>query len=437
LAHENSTRDEIRSHNGQSKQLRGWRGLASFLFGPNWLDLPLYVEGDNTHTKMGKQVQTVTSTTFEHKDILGHGGKTMIEMKGWDAPYLDSIPSFPIRAGNKILPNSYLQSIGDSFHDIYAPEEEACHGESVVIGRGHIHNAMKKISLDATFLSDSHDHSIHTDKRHKTSYAHKLEEDAELKFSHIPDELFYESGVTSFWGSHEQNNLSRDQSKSTNILPTKIESLINGSDSEKYGHFIPSAPVTGKRGRFDERYDENIHGLLKKSRSESDRPAYLPKFLPMFPPERTYSNTLDVKATSSSTKDDTQLSVVKIPVGGVPSKTSLPETIVSQVHVQETYKYDQESTVAIRDSLVSMERSLGSSFWGSINGHDRRPNTHTDATFTVLDSITSDVTVPSGFSNTEQGNAVPKAHASVIPLGRASGLRVSRIIEGSLDSVIQ
>jgi hypothetical protein len=409
----------------QSANTRGWEQLAAFLFGPNWLAIPLSSE-DSYPQRSSSQGTAYETKNGKQGPNTNH---TITSNTGWNAPYLDLIPHFPINLRKKANPNSYIQSVGESFHDVYAPEEEACNGDSVIIGRNHVHKTLKKVSVESSMQAENLEKPLDNNLHH--SIAQSIEEDLENKYGRIPDELFYESSATSFWGCVEQTRGAGELNKAGTVLPPRPESMINSTDPEKCGMTIPSTPITGKRVRFDERYEETSIG--KKLRSDRRRPAYIPKFLPMLPPVRTYGNTTDDNSWSSGQSNDRHiLSVVNNQVGSIEDLSNLAQP-VSHLPTQTGYKYSEESVAAVRQSLVNMEQSIGSSFWGSIqsqNGEDAKGSPST-----LSKAMVSEVHVTKGLPKGDPGIA-PK-QALIVPMGRASGSRVSRIIEGSLDAAIQ
>jgi len=271
-----------------------WEALAAFGYGPSWRQKHDAVTAPNS------------TTNNNNDDENAHG---------WNAPYLDVIPNYPLRRDGDWKSTHYK-----------ALEEEAC--------------------------ATSHDKN---DKKDKDETSQRAEKRLNNVLNSMPDV---------FWGSE---------------IPMK-------EDQDKKEKEEVSTPPT-KRVKL------SIPNEIKHpSTSTAERPAYLPSFLPSFPPFYTYQHP------SSQAKHPTQ----------------------QQRYLQTGSSNTIDSSTNVRRSLVQLYQS----------SHDASTNQ------TGNNEVTTEnhsLVVPSGVdgdASKEKGNGT-----AVTALTKASGSRIPRILEGSMDTV--
>jgi hypothetical protein len=132
---------------------------------------------------------------------------------------------------------------------------------------------------------------------------------------------------------------------------------------------------------------------------------YVPSFYPSFPqPSDSLARTiLDAEITPF-------VSAPKPPAASAPKAKAAPSSQASTA---------TDPTLKVRSALVQLGQHAGSTYWGS--GWDVPASEKRQA---------SELAVPVGRS-AEAGGPAPQ---QIVPLGRASGHPVSRILEGSMDA---
>jgi len=138
----------------------------------------------------------------------------------------------------------------------------------------------------------------------------------------------------------------------------------------------------------DQHEDEPARKKQRLEEQDADqrnhRPSYVPDFMPRLPETLHAGRSIvDLPINAADTSDAAN------------SNTSMIST--------------EEGTLGVRSSLVDLESNKPHSYWGS--GWDVAPK------------------VPVGRIELDE-----KTNATVVPLGRASNSRVSRILEGSMDA---
>jgi len=219
----------------------------------------------------------------------------------------------------------------------------------------------------------------------------------------------------------------------------------DGKDKPNKEEGPPSKKAKGDGG--DSGLDSaDVSGALT---SRPRRPAYVPPFLPPFPPARTYCIDADAEYSTAATD-----------IGGAEAAAAAAEehghhqhpgdnsaTVGAPVagtdptlHHDELYDDDfvPDDDFAggrnVRKSLVRLGRAVGSSYWGAPSSL---------AAASASSAVLSETIVPAGrradladtaTAQAPTGAAAVEAAAVVQPLGRASGTRVSKILEGSMDA---
>lgn len=175
----------------------------------------------------------------------------------------------------------------------------------------------------------------------------------------------------------------------------KASEEISGADNDSKKRKANAASVKNKKVKFETTTTENDERTASTAGDVStNRPGFLPSFLPNFPPEYTYR--------SHRNKTDTTL---------------------SNENVGQPLAFDESDAKTVRGSLVTLERGVRSKFWGSEWIDDT-------AAFRDNAKLKHSMIVPTSISSSVGDS---KKHIAIEPVGRQSSVRVSRILEGSLD----
>jgi Bromodomain associated len=364
--------NKVNLNNGTS-----WKDLASFCFGPNWNTNPSSTV-DTLHP-FNQQANGGMNTAAGGKTgpaaMLMMNGSTpsLAAEAGWNAPYPDEIEHFP-----------------------------------VVTKRGQVANPHPfpepKLHRRDISVQESSSHMTLTD-------GNEAEKTNEV-LSNIPDSVYRNQTV---WGdvteskqssvsTGEKRPLEPMQDDETKPPPTKKVKLMEGSSTAQ------------------EHIDPLFDALL------------LPTFYPPIPKPHNDDNRIIVTDGKISTDSKKSLSSSKSTVARVADKIS------------NEWDHNDPTRLLVRSALVG--RNLGNSssrnvtsslFWGS--------------SWSTIANRTIDLVVPAGrpssvtglgTSATEGSSSGAASTAtntaltapSIVPIGRASGSRVSRILEGSMDPPI-
>lgn len=290
-----------------------WQGLAGFLFGPKSL-----TSSDDDNEEKSSTQQS------EARSAGGKVGPSATETKkknavGWDAPYLDQVPPFPLASEKCANPHPLPPYVGLSLHRSIEDETAKQEAETV-----------------------------------------------EAELDEVPDKV-----CTGSWGG---------------ILKRKAASLEDVARGEDITMMdidsASAAPPPRKKVKIAEGVSKNVDDTedaenIDEEATQGKAKLQIPSFYPPLP-------------VLKSAETDQGRTVVE----------TLPVPRVEQ---------DIDSSKSVRSSLVQL-----GNYWGS-----------------GWDSVDADksLAVPLG----RNANEVASSNL-VIPLGRASGSRVSRILEGSMDA---
>ncbi|KAL7539861.1 hypothetical protein ACHAXR_010527 [Thalassiosira sp. AJA248-18] len=451
-------------------QERGWEGLASFLFGPDWFSIPL--EGDDAADKSGMEANSLLKNKDGINTLQSNGnknasatkkpgGKTLLpnrpnsaanstmatpkagkgkqlhNMKGnektvsfslerqksiggdpalpgdvtgpsnndgpaarWHAPYLNSVPSFPLVTSTEDIANPHrLQpNTSLSLHDL-ATEMEACREPPQVKRprRGSASDQDNKASAStkAARLRD------------------QVADKAMRAALRIPDDVFSTMGTV--WGSiHDSSNNKKHASADGGKKPAAKKSA-GGDDGKAAATSKVKFDSSSKRPPFP---NTGLSEHAANGSTPSQMPSYVPNFLPAFPTDEYSDLTRERLSKSVST------SVV---MGDV----------MSRMHSREKRKAPPPnegekagvSERAVRRSVIGLGKSVGPSYWGSKWLENETTEASGQSAIKSNNSNTgkylSEVTVApeeggSALAAKKSGSGAPQ----VAPLGRASGSRV-------------
>jgi hypothetical protein len=298
-----------------------WQDLAVFLFGPNW----------NQKVPSGGAMGKI-------------GPSATASGSGWEAPYLEEVPHYPLASPACANPHPLGPHEGWSLHN----DDE-----------------------------DSDQQQLEAAKA------------VQQELANMPDAAFLE------WGQLRGADTVATETKSAAGATMAVDTKRKREDDEE-----PSL----KRARLD------ADAVIKSKETKIEataalaprRPAYLASFMPDFPSVGTKRVLTVGGAKAATTTATTSAAATK------PSSATTADTITSSTTMTPAAA---AGTTSVRDSLVQMHGF----YWGSGWDNDK-------AAPRVL---------PGRAATEAPADKMPTA--TVVPLGRASGSRVSRILEGSMD----
>jgi hypothetical protein len=92
-----------------------WQDLAIFLFGPNWLQQ----QQQQQQSAVSSMPQVPLGT-----GKLGPGEQNKASRQGWQAPYLDEVPSFPVASEKCANPHALPEAVSKSLHQYVLQDKE-------------------------------------------------------------------------------------------------------------------------------------------------------------------------------------------------------------------------------------------------------------------------------------------------------------------------
>ena len=480
---------------GHQHQQRGWEGLASFLFGPEWLSIRLggeeefeingsvkngaiavaggeaamgntsngnadasalappkkAVSGGKTFlptrppseennnssslpkTGKGKQLlptmtgntKTVTFSLDDQHNSAGEGIAATADNDGrsstddavsrWHAPYLYTVPAFPLVKNTKDIANPHRLSgskVTLSLHD-YSTEMEACVDYSPT----------KRPKKGSVVVVDDQ-----AKKQKAAAIRNEMAERAMRAALRIPDDVYSTMGTN--WGSiRKEDGSSTSPFINKNVKLQSIASTSAPAAASKEKHNNSSKPIP-----FSLK-----NSAVEKPESDATvpMPSYVPNFLPPYPTDY------------SSEKHDTVLD------SSITAASSVMGNIVSRFHTREKKRKSSSNIVsvdeenkksgfpnrdAVRRSVIGLGRSMGPSYWGSnwrdvesVDDGRRSSGAIESITNDTISNTLSDISVERGTASSSSAMAATtvitakKTDGSVAPLSRASGSRVSQV----------
>jgi len=401
-----------------------WQDLAVFCFGPAWQqqaikELQRQKEEEEEKKKQQQQQQQDESQQKDKdpqqqqalasqqqalraqggggggKNILAHGvngdsstaEKEKEQKHGWDAPYRDEVPEFPLASATCANPHRLSADVALSLHSFTDADQ---------------------------------------DEDESKNKAQKEEDRVESVLQGIPDDAFTTSAFS--WGELDLSGQSDEESKKrgrddvTNgsFSPNKRARVENAADHKE------TITAATKNATSEEQEKENKGADATKETSttktisfaadkqqptstqqQQKRPAYIPHFYPAFPQTKTSllgRTIIDAKLNQNTSKTQ-------------PSSFASHLEAGSKMRGNPSNSSDATSTpLGVRSSLVKLGQDGG--YWGS----------EWDKNAATASKTTDTLAVPFGRGR----DAQPRP--AVEPLTKASGSRVSRILEGSLDT---
>ncbi len=369
----------------------------------------------------------------------------------WNAPYLGQVAPFPLVSSTKSIANPHRMD-GTyavlSLHDL-AMEVEACRGRGLGLvgdkkGLGPLTKRAKKgSSVDSSSSLKNGDKSknassllnagkVVTDGKYSAEVIEKAqlaEERAMRAELRIPQDVYF-CGER-LWGCiRDKDDLmdtDRVNKEDGNKLmsPEATKSTSSKYKTTKVTFDVPSnAPQTA-----DDAVKSQPKGQDQNKPRDIWMPPYVPNFLPPFP----------INPTSEIGPDGISSSVAASQIIGNVFDRASYRREKRKLRMSESNQMARDSqegdhiaassdSKSLRHSVICLGKTPGSSYWGSVwldsnstDGGKKSGNGLSNMNLPSV-SVTPGVTGKNGSD--------PQA---VAPLGRASGSRVSKILEGSMN----
>jgi hypothetical protein len=391
----------------------GWKGLAAFVFGPNWLQEKDHDEylmeltaknGADASNGEGRELSSGGGKVFPsslengnaddpHGGVgdMGALGRKRNRRKGWDAPFPDDVPAFPRASLSCANPHALPARVTG--------------GLSSAAASGGV--AYRKVDVDA-------------------EEADEEEQEALTELEALSDEVFLPpiesdsaSAGDSAWGSIDGKNKRKlDPSAAATKDEDGDVEMQPSTKKVKFG--VDSKIDKGNASQKNER----IAGVKGESVPVEEEFPYVPSF---YPPPPSTKVVVDDRRTVVDGMDDRQ-------------QRLLQQQRSQQQQEQQVFASDAANesldgaSTSLRDAMnidssrgvrSSLIRLGNNSYWGS--GWDKASSSVSSAP-TLAVPMGRKV----GGASASGGKTAPDD--PIIPMSRASGSRVSRVLEGSMDA---
>jgi hypothetical protein len=396
-----------------------WKDLAVFCFGPNWQSDDATTHSAANNAAGGGLTEDMGNSGTGHAASGGGGGSSLVhayqnnsgktmnpplllqqlnatedESFGWNAPYPDEVPPFPVCWEPKAVANPHT----------FASDQFSLH-------HNHVNDGDESTTtnvLDAAAGYTSRNNGI-------------------IDTDTVPDAAFQ---IMDYW----------NKSVAKVWAPTIVAAAGGGGEKRKASDSsaaaamdTDTAPPAAKRTKLQDDNGESQPGtttttsmslaladLTRKASHRPCLPSYVPSFFPPFP-----------------THQDSRLVVVVAEQQQQQQQQRASSHLTSMSMTTENRRQeDSTNQRPVRSALVKAAQTTTSTtvHWGS-SWADAEDDAAAAATGTTSDALVVPLGRPvgataAGGSSTETTTVTT---ASIVPLNRASGSRVSRILEGSMD----
>mmetsp|Transcript_41924 Transcript_41924/g.88004 ORF Transcript_41924/g.88004 Transcript_41924/m.88004 type:complete len:629 (+) Transcript_41924:93-1979(+) len=367
----------------------------------------------------------------------------------WHAPHPNAIPPFPL-VPNSIddianphrLPGGGMKT-SLSLHDL-ATEMEACREPAPSSSA----KRPKKGSTSGSSGGNDQDGSgkATTASAKAARLKERMAEEAMKAALRMPDDVF--STIGTVWGSIQEGNKNDSSSNNkrkeggpTAATDGKKETISKKSNTG--GDTAGSKSGSSPKVTFDSSTKQSSNaGSSQQPHASSVAPAspaalalpppHVPNFLPPYPTDRYSEMARD--RISASLSASTVMGDVILRMHHREKRKAPPATAKeAEGQEKEKRKKTMSEVDAVRRSVIELGKSsVGSSHWGSKwlenDGDDRLKSK-------MNDSMSNVTVTPSSLPPTSSGETKKSGPntSQVVPLGRASGTRVSKILEGSMN----
>ena len=337
----------------------------------------------------------------------------------WHAPYLKDIPTFPITGLNPEdianphrLPGSQISL---SMHD-YATEMEACR-ESTTTTTAALKRRGSSSGNDAAQSATAKAKKLQIDMAEKSM----------IMALRIPDDVYAKKDVV--WGAIKDSNEDDDT-----LMPDVDSKKSAGEKKLDSGKATTTAKV-----KFDPstKQQSKTSSLNELSEPQIHRPSYVPNFLPPFPTNE-YSDLADERLVTSISTSSVMGDVMSRMQYRKEKRKASDISATSNDNDQKKKMMNGSERDSVRRSVIGLgKKSVGISYWGSnwLDGDNAEAGggTHTKSNSIGLSDVTGALVEEGGNNTVAAAAASPKkSNSDVQPLVRASGSRLSKILEGSM-----
>mmetsp|Transcript_33661 Transcript_33661/g.79387 ORF Transcript_33661/g.79387 Transcript_33661/m.79387 type:complete len:571 (-) Transcript_33661:69-1781(-) len=411
----------------------GWKGLAAFVFGPKWLE-----EKDEEDYLMEQSIAAANAaadtandegssggpaggkvfpSSIENGDagdqhggvgdISALGGGRRRKRRGWDAPYPDGVPLFPRASASCANPHALPAKLTGG------------------LSSGKAAGPFRKVDIDAEEAAED-------------------EQEALDELEALPDDVFVPSQEEtssdmaavngSSWGSlvgknkrkldnstingqQETSTFTKDQDGDVD-MESANKKVKSGDGIPKGDNQNGGATKITQKGP-PSRENKGGNGAEKNGKDDDTIPEefmYIPSFYPRPPSTQV---VVDDRRTVVDAMDEEEERALQQALTQQQQEQQISgATIAADPAGALRDTIDIESSQGVRTSLVR----LGNSYWGS--GWDR------------ASSMASTIAVPMGrkVNGPTSAGGTAVLEDPIVPMGRASGSRVSRVLEGSMDA---
>jgi Bromodomain associated len=428
-----------------SEQLT-WRGLAAFCFGPGWeqYQLPeeVYLQQleevdrrktDNDKKKVIKRksgggkdamiaAAAAASSSADAPDESGEGDAatdtdgltsdiaadlplTMPELPlptgGWQVPFPAHVPLYPMVHGQPLVPMTKSDDVVDcSLWKQQAKVSPMLHAS--VIDLNNPHETLKPPAAVQRVDEAAAKRSGENADPDAMDVEERDEENDDVDTTPLSN---------STQAANEQYEWMTQQND--RLMPDSLFGWWEGkpeADSKRGGSSDAVSSPAPKRVRIEAPNKTDQHRDAVRREADPYHPPYVPAFFPSFP--RPPTDELDLQENITLVLD-------------IGAEERNPSSVASSLEMLSQAPATV-ATSSVRSALVQLDpraSMLPDVSWGSTEWSDRQRATV--AAFSVPPTNPA--------SNQQQLDATVAPSAAIVPLGRASGNPVSRILEGSMD----
>jgi hypothetical protein len=413
------------SSSSSSRSSTGWKALASFVFGPNWLQ-----EKDDEEYLMELAAKNGADASSGEARVLstsGAGGKVFPSSlengvggnqlggvgdmgtlrrkrkKGWDAPYPDDVPAFPKATSTCANPHALPARVTGGL------SSSAASGST----------AYRKVDVDANEADEDEQEALD-----------ELEALSDEVFLPHPESMKSDTAAVgdSAWGSidgkRKQNlenvpgtAVTKDEDGDVEMQPSMKKIKSENSKITKAGNAKGEA------------LPKKEAGALKTIPAQEEF-LYVPTFYPRPPSTKV---VVDDRRTVVDGIDDRQQRLLQ----QQRAQQQQEQQVFASEDAIETLEGTSNSS--LRSGAMNMDSSRGvrsslirlgsNSYWGS--GWEKASSSASSAP-TLAVPMGRKASGPSASGGPGGRAAAPDD--PIIPMSRASGSRVSRVLEGSMDA---
>ena len=327
------------------------------------------------------------------RGVIGtNAGDPVLCNNGWNAPYPNTIPAFPLVTNPENVANPHRWSSGSR---ILATEIEACREAATMDNKLQRNNDGPDNNNNNIRIAQLRDEAADRAMR------------AALR---IPNDVF--TNIDTVWGMVDNT-----PSSLTNTNQKKTSSTTSAASKQTI------LPIT--------KLNQNMTIDTVRPTIRHHSSPYVPNFLPPYPTDYysdMASNNLAASMATSAVRDNF-LSRMHHTNRGEKRKSSLDSAVTNDGNINKRNTVSERDI--IRRSVIGLGKAVGPKYWGSVNLDDDDDDDISDNaagrdTTMILESTISNpglVSVESSSSSSSNKKSGLDA-SQVLPLGRASGSRV-------------